>query len=281
MKFTVLVLLVSLLSSFVAVGEEFDIARGVESLRASLEEFAALPVSDVIDDEDTNTVSFADECDMAFRGYIASAGCTTNQAVECLMILATNLICSTHSNGFLQACTTEVSLRCLERYGNAEQIQVLEPLLLSCDRSDAWLLSRCIVNFKGLGHSAFASYGQLIDGNIPEMNAIRLLGTIGSKIRFGVGPRPSAAVTNRYTWLSLRDIGKHPWGAVCNTALFECWPAYLTSSNRLVALNMCLEQGEMSPSSTNEVLRIRNQLLALPPGTMQMLPTNQFYNVED
>ena len=59
------------------------------------------------------------------------------------------------------------------------------------------------------------------------------------------------------------------------------FPCGKTGSNRLVALNLCLEQGGMSPSSTNEVLRIRNQLLALPPGTMQMLPTNQFYNVED
>ena len=42
-----------------------------------------------------------------------------------------------------------------------------------------------------------------------------------------------------------------------------------------------MDQGGLSDVSSNAIMRIRNQLLALPPGTMQMLPTNQFYNVED
>ena len=37
----------------------------------------------------------------------------------------------------------------------------------------------------------------------------------------------------------------------------------------------------MPAHSSNYFNNVRNELLALPPGTMQMLPTNQFYNVED
>jgi hypothetical protein len=209
-------------------------------------------------------------------------GWTTNQAVESLMVVVSNLVCSadTHSNNFLRICTAEVALNCLERHGSSEQIRAIEPMIMTSDQRSASLLSECLVNRKGLDHSAFESYKRLIDGDIPEKKAIRLLGTIGSKMAFG-RERPSAAVTNRYAWLSLSAIAKHPWGAVCDTTLFKCWPEYVTSSNRLESLNLCLEQGGMSDVSSNAIIRIRNQLLALPPGTMQMLPTNQFYNVED
>ena len=37
----------------------------------------------------------------------------------------------------------------------------------------------------------------------------------------------------------------------------------------------------MPSAVSNEFAHERAELLALPPGTMQMLPTNQFYNVED
>ena len=280
MRVTRLLLALSLLLPLTAVCQGYDAVLGAEALRAQFEEFAALPGSDVDDPAETNTVSYADECDMVFQAHIDSAGCTTNQAVESLMVVVSNLICTVHSNSFLRKCTVRASLTCLGRHANATQIQAVAPLLLTCERAMAYPLADCVVDFWGLRHAAFEDYKQLIDGDIPELNASALVGTIGRKIAFG-GERPTASVTNRYTWLALRDIEKHPWGSVCDTMLFKCWPAYLTSSNRLVALNLCLEQGGMSPSSTNEVLRIRNQLLELPPGTMQMLPTNQFYNIED
>jgi hypothetical protein len=37
----------------------------------------------------------------------------------------------------------------------------------------------------------------------------------------------------------------------------------------------------MPSKASNYFANARAELLALPPGTMQMLPTNQFYNVED
>ena len=63
--------------------------------------------------------------------------------------------------------------------------------------------------------------------------------------------------------------------------LIDCWPGYATSSNRLASVNQCFAEGGCSDIISNEVIKVRNELLALPPSTMQMLPTNQFYNVED
>lgn len=278
----VVVVMITFLPVRLVASQGYDVAHEAELLRTEFEEFASMQPPCASDGGETNMVSYADECNDFFCAYIESKGWTTNQAVESLMVVVSNLVGSanTHSNAFLRSCATEVALNCLERHGSATQIQAIEPLFLTCDDEVNDLLADCIVNRKGLGHMAFASYKQLIDSDLPEKNAIRLLGTIGSKMAFG-GERPSAAVTNRFTWLSLSDIGKHPWGAVCNTMLFKCWPAYLTSSNRLEALNLCMDQGGLSDVSSNAIMRIRNQLLALPPGTMQMLPTNQFYNVED
>ena len=282
MRTPALVVALSVMLPIVSSGQVTGVVQRAEALQAKLERFASIPGSDVIEPGETNTVSYVDECNDFFCAYIDSMGWTTNQAVESLMVVVSNLVgaANTHSNAFLRSCATEVALNCLDRQGSAAQIQAIEPLFLTCDDDINDLLADCIVNRKGLDHLAFESYKRLIDGDLPEKNAIRLLGTIGSRMAFGQ-ERPSAAVTNRYAWLSLSVIAKHPWGAVCDTTLFKCWPEYVTSSNRLESLNLCLEQGGMSPSSTNEVLRIRNQLLALPPGTMQMLPTNQFYNVED
>jgi len=282
MKIPVLVAVLSVTLPAASLSQVTGVVQRAEALQAKLERFASIPGSDVIEPGETNIVSYIDECDDFFCAYIDSMSWTTNQAVESLMVVISNLICSAneYSNNFHRICTAEVALNCLERHGSLDQIQVIEPLIVSSDIRSASMLAECMVNRKGLGHSAFADYKRLIDSDIPERNAIRLLGTIGSKMAFG-GERPSAAVTNRFTWLSLSDIGKHPWGAVCNTMLFKCWPAYLTSSNRLEALNLCMDQGGLSDVSSNAIMRIRNQLLALPPGTMQMLPTNQFYNVED
>ena len=58
------------------------------------------------------------------------------------------------------------------------------------------------------------------------------------------------------------------------------WPGYSTSSNRLEYINVHFAEG-VTPAVSNEFDKVRNELLALPAGTMQMLPTNQFYNVED
>ena len=105
-----------------------------------------------------------------------------------------------------------------------------------------------------------------------------LCGTIARKMLSG---SYSSAVTNRYIWFSLNALQKDPWGALSNTTLLDCWPAYATSSNRLESVNLCIAEGGCSDIISNDVIKVRSELLALPPGTMQMLPTNQFYNVED
>ena len=282
MRTPALVVALSVMLPIVLSGQVTGVVQRAEALQAKLERFASIPGSDVIEPGETNTVSYVDECNDFFCACIDSMGWTTNQAVESLMVVVSNLVgaANTHSNAFLRSCATEVALNCLERQGSAAQIQAIEPLFLTCDDDINDLLADCIVNRKGLGHLAFESYKRFIDDDLPEKKAIRLLGTIGSRMAFG-RERPSTAVTNRYAWLSLSAIAKHPWGAVCDTTLFKCWPEYVTSSNRLESLNLCLEQGGMSDVSSNAIIRIRNELLALPPGTMQMLPTNQFYNVED
>ena len=262
-----------------AASQDHDVVREAEMLRAEFEEFASIQDSCAPDFGETNTVSYADKCDDFFCAYIDSKGWPTNQAVESLVVVVSNLVGSVHSNRFLQACTAEVAINCLARHANAAQIQAVEPLLVNCDRDIAYSLSECVVDFRGLSHSAFSRYKQISDGfGHSSDNSGVLCGTIARKMKSG---SYSPAVTNRYIWFSLNALQKDPWGSLFNTMLIDCWPGYATSSNRLASVNQCFAEGGCSDIISNEVIKVRNELLALPPGTMQMLPTNQFYNVED
>ena len=77
------------------------------------------------------------------------------------------------------------------------------------------------------------------------------------------------------------EYNQHAWSAKkFDVHACDLWPMYATSSNRLDYINMHLADDVPSKVS-NYFANARSELLALPPGTMQMLPTNQFYNVED
>ena len=281
MRTPALVVALSVMLPIVSSGQVTGVVQRAEALQAKLERFASIPGSDVIEPGETNTVSYVDECNDFFCAYIDSMGWTTNQAVESLMVVVSNLVgaANTHSNAFLQVSTAEVAINCLARHANAAQIQAVEPLLVNCDRDIAYSLSECVVDFRGLSHSAFSRYKQISDGFCHSSdNSGVLCGTIARKMMAG---NCSPAVTNRFIWFSLNALQKDPWGSLFNTMLIDCWPGYATSSNRLASVNQCFAEGGCSDIISNEVIKVRNELLALPPGTMQMLPTNQFYNVED
>ena len=281
MKISALVAVLSVMLPAASLSQVTGVVQRAEALQAKLERFASIPGSDVIEPGETNAVSYIDECNDFFCAYIDSMGWTTNQAVESLMVVVSNLVgaANTHSNTFQQVCTAEVAFNCLARHANAAQIQAVGPLLVNCDRDIAYSLAECVVDFWGLNHSAFSRYKQILDGfGCSAENSGVLCGTIARKMMEGGN---SSAVTNRYIWFSLNALQKDPWGALFNTRLLDCWPGYATSSNRLVSVIQCISEGGCSDLISNEVIKVRNELLALPPGTMQMLPTNQFYNVED
>ena len=58
------------------------------------------------------------------------------------------------------------------------------------------------------------------------------------------------------------------------------FPGYSTSSNRYEHIVSRIPTAT-SLNMSNELFAVKSELLALPPGTMQLLSTNQFYNVED
>ena len=279
MRIPAFIAVLSVMIPIASLSQVTGVVQRAEALQAKLERFASIPGSDVIEPGETNAVSYVDECNDFFCAYIDSMGWTTNLAVESLVVVVSNLVGSVHSNRFLQACTAEVAINCLARHANAAQIQAVEPLLVNCDRDIAYSLSECVVDFRGLSHSAFSRYNQISDGfGHSSDNSGVLCGTIARKMKSG---SYSPAVTNRYIWFSLNALQKDPWGSLFNTMLIDCWPGYATSSNRLASVNQCFAEGGCSDIISNEVIKVRNELLALPPGTMQMLSTNQFYNVED
>ena len=113
MRTPALVVALSVMLPIVSSGQVTGVVQRAEALQAKLERFASIPGSDVIEPGETNTVSYVDECNDFFCAYIDSMGWTTNQAVESLMVVVSNLVgaANTHSNAFLRSRSIALSAK--------------------------------------------------------------------------------------------------------------------------------------------------------------------------
>ena len=137
-----------------------------------------------------------------------------------------------------------------------------------------------IVRLRGTSHDAFARYAQLVsESDRPGLDRAGDLALAVSKCVCDA--TLPAVVTNRAVGFFL-DIAGSVNGCeiVADQTLCSLWQAYTTSSNRYIHVVDGI--GRVSNSAvSNCLLNVKSSMEALPPGSMQMLPTNQFYNVED
>ena len=90
----------------------------------------------------------------------------------------------------------------------------------------------------------------------------------------GLNSRISTSVeTNRVVSIALTCLGRHVAWKESDCEVCYLWPAYATSSNRYVAAQLA-RAADPPCASSNYLARVIAELEALPPGTMQMLPTN-------
>ena len=137
-----------------------------------------------------------------------------------------------------------------------------------------------IVRLRGCTSEAFARYGELMHGaNVPGMNKTGDL-ALAVSLQACDGEQ-TAIVTNRAVRFFLgAAMEARGCEVVADQSLCELWPAYAISSNRHAVITG--EIGNVSNRVERQYLmEVKAQLESIPPGTMQMLPTNQFYNVED
>jgi len=226
------------------------------------------------------------QCDLAdVQSLIDERGWTTGQVVEALSYLVTNGVPSgtkKWTGPVRNKLIFDKSLSVLPIFGGTNALPAIEHVV---DRHNPLVDSsayEAYANVLGFGHDAFCNYNaKMVKPN--STNQFDMW-TAYYSIRnvFDKAPR-STVETNRLVALLLRVADEYPdgwsaWGFDKNKC--RLWPEYVISSNRLEYINSHFA-GDMPSAASNYFSNARSELLALPPGTMQMLPTNQFYNVED
>jgi len=225
----------------------------------------------------------ADYVDPTFADWygdlMAELGCSTNEVLATLAYVGTN--CCADANSHTNSTESGImgaAIGHLGRFDVAhEHVGALYYSVTNNAGQDTFTESIALVGALGLGHGAFAEYSRLLR-SLPTSPACDLASAIASNLRQTTLP---SSVTNRMVAFFSDPVAKGKISlAHVDMTLCELWQGYSTSSNRLINLNEGLGQSmpDFILSYLNEE---KNELLALPPGTMQMLPTNQFYNVED
>lgn len=220
----------------------------------------------------------------AIQSLIDERGWTTGQVVEALSYLVTNGVpagTKRWTGPVRNKLVFDRSLSRLPVFGGTNALPAIEYVI---DRRNPLVSKYAYSEYAtvlGFGHSAINQYvGKLISpSNTNHLEAWHSFYRIRNV--FERGPR-SAVETNRMVYLLVRLSEECPYEwSTWNFDRNMCalLPAYTTSSNRLCYINGI--SGDMPLSVSNYFSNARNQLLSFPPGTMQMLPTNQFYNVED
>ena len=236
--------------------------------------------------EDLTTGKLMWQSDVAdVQSLIDEQGWTTGQVVEALSYLVTNSVpLNTKSWGgaIRNSLVFSKSLSMMPIFCGTNAVPAIEYVI---DRQNPLVSRRAFGEYAtilGFGHDAFGRYTEKLSApNIMEHSDLR---TAYYRIRevFDKMPRTSVE-TNRLVNLLMHvsDEFQDEWsGWYFDREACELWCGYATSSNRLEHINMHFVEGLPSKVS-NYFARTRSELLALHPDTMQMLPTNQFYNVGD
>ena len=178
------------------------------------------------------------------------------------------------------ATTYRGAVEALARHGVTNAIPALEYAFINSAGQSVADEAFAIVGLSGTGHDAFGRYGQLLSrATVSGSSKVGYLSLAVS--HFVCDKQHPVQVTNRVVRFFL-DVASAGCGGeiVADKALCSFWGEYAFSSNRycLVTSNLASCENFMK---TNYLHAVKMQLESLPPGTMQMLPTNQFYNVED
>ena len=218
----------------------------------------------------------------AYTNIFEQSGLTALQLEN--MVLSTISNRCTSADFFSAAGNNRIAYRgavgAVGRHCGTNALPTLEYAFANSVGANALDEALAIVRLRGTGHDAFSCYRRLFDAsNQPGKDRAGDLAIAVSKCVCETNQ--SAAVTNRAVGFFLEAA----WSSigcevVADQTLCELWGPYATSSNRYVNIGAGI--GRVANNAVSGyLLEAKASLEALPPGTMQMLSTNQFYNVED
>ncbi len=172
------------------------------------------------------------------------------------------------------------AVEALARHCVTNALPALEYAFLNSVRQGVADEAFAIVDLSGTGHDAFGRYGRLLTEAAGSGSS--KVGYLSLAVSHSVCDKQCPVqVTNRVVRFFL-DVASVGCGGeiVADKTLCAFWGGYASSSNRYchVMSNLAACESQMK---TNYLHSVKLQLESLPPGTMQMLSTNQFYNAED
>ena len=234
-------------------------------------------------DEDSTTSWSQEAHDIAeIQSLIDERGWTTGQVVEALSYIVTNGVPPGTRRWPGSSLVFNKSLSKLAVFGGTNAIPAIEYVI---DRQNPLVSGYAFSEYAavlGFGHDAFCRYTEKLSQPSGLSNSKMRAAYYRIRRLFDKDPR-SCVETNRLVALLMHVSAEFQdeWSAwYFDREACRLWSGYTTSSNRLEHINLNVA-GDMALEASNYFANARSELLALPPGTMQMLPTNQFYNVED
>jgi len=220
------------------------------------------------------------------QSLVAEEGWTTGQVVEALSYIVTNGVpagTKRWSGPLQNSLVFDKSLSMLPIIGGTNALPAIEYVI---DRQNPLVSVSAFSKYAtvlGFGHDAFSRYAEKLSGPSNLDYSDRWTSFYRIQEVFEKIPRTNAE-TNRIVALLMHvanEYKMYPWSAKkFDWHACTLWPGYSTSSNRLEYIDLHFAD-DMPSKASNYFANARAELLALPPGTMQMLPTNQFYNVDD
>ncbi len=213
--------------------------------------------------------------EVAYSNLLRKTGWTARRCIDETCIMISNMCTRTETFEYgPPRYVYKGAVNAMGRHGDVLAIPYINYAFEHVVAENAFDEAFALARLKGNGHAAFEFYDTKRDCPRIEDLALALM-------HFTVDRNASEAVTNRMVrfFLNLADRGQ--WEtSLPDTTLCEMFKGYSTSSNRYEHIVSRIPTAT-SLNMSNYLFSVRSELLALPPGTMQMLPTNQFYNVED
>ena len=210
----------------------------------------------------------------ATNGVIPRSEIVSNLCDIACDYCSSEMLTNTRHRAVLNMALSSIEEFCLPDASNA-----VEYVFSNAVDMTAYHAASPYVRLHGLGHDAFETYhSAMLSTNAISTKKARCLVNAVYNRCLADDSNSSIATTNRLSWLCL-EAARLGVIEFADPHFCGIWSGYATSSNRFAYI-----EGRLAlPGNAGNtyLLNIRNQLLALPPGTMQMLPTNQFYNVED
>ncbi len=213
--------------------------------------------------------------EVAYSNMLRETGWTARRCIDETCFMISNMC--TRTETFEHGSSRYVykgAVYAMGRHGDAFAIPYINYAFDNVVTENAFTEAFALTRLVGVGHAAFELYDSKCTSRRVEDLALGVM-------RLTCDKDVNESVTNRTVrfFLNIADGGQ--WEtSLPDSVLCKMFPGYSTSSNRYEHIVSRIPTAT-SLNMSNEIFSVRSELLALPPGTMQMLPTNQFYNVED